>query len=1285
MIPLRIMGALPNCLTEKELQMKEKQIYEKKKTEGKFREKTRKLLKATLCLLFMVTVFTVPGISAKAADFTVLSHSDVYDGEEHQIFDVLDSSGRSVIGTNIYKVWYKKIGETNYREFWPNLAKAKDVSDSAMYSVIVTYSTIDTAEKAALAENQLYTKDNVKVTITKANLKNADVRTNNNSVDYDGTSQPPAVTVTLNERILKEGTDYTVMWYMNNTRVSELKNAGIYTLRVEGKGNYTGEIHNNTNSFTVRPIQLSLWAAGSDVTKTYDGSNKVTDTGNLSLAWDGADKVLKADKANISIDKIKTDRLEYQYDSSEAGKRQILPVNTTYTEKTYFEFDDSVPSSIRNNYKLTSEAKLEGEILPAELTDVNVEQEGTLIYTGAAQAPAVTTTATAVGNEQVTFYYSTDVAAATADYSSELPKFTDAGTYTVYYVARAKNHNDSDKRNFTVTVEPVSLKNTIITVTSEKGTYVRGGQKPNIHVFYAGKEIDSSVYDVSLLDANGNPMTMEKAGNYSGTVVVTANEKNYTGSNQSGSFAYTIEPKSIADFTIELNSRAFSYNRENQAPEVVSVIDTTDNYKLVKDVDYTVSVPDSKDAAVNAYYVTIAGTGNYTGSKQEYYHIRPVSLERAKITVSGTYTYNGREQMPGKDEITVVANGLPLGTDEYEIRGYVDNKDAGTATVKIGSLSKNYEDIGEGTFIIEKAPVTATAATTTTRVYNGKTNALVTGITFKGLQNGDTLSENRDYFVESAEYLDCNAGTDKQVKVKLKMSDTDNGKNYYLTSEEYVFDGQTIEKAVLSQGMDINAYARYNETGEILIDIGTGLPSDSGEIFSVKYAIADDPSGILGKADVDVTRKGKELAVTLTAGSIGQIGDTAKILLTDFITENYKGGTVYAVVTLVDKYVQSMVPELSVNAVLNGDGETYTLEIAKAAGAEYSFDGINWSQENKIANALPNTSYNCYIRYQETEEYLTGPCDVITYMTDKIYVKAPAATPGSQTFTGSIQVILSSSTPGAAIYYTLDGSEPDRNSTSCADGASITITQDTTIKAFAVKENLEDSAVMTATYMLAKQEEKPAEPGNSGTTDSDSGSDDDSDDEEEEVSAPAPTAAPAPAVSKPKNNSGTTKTNTRSDSKSSTTSKKTTVTEKSQKKGAISSTAGIIPGKKGVLGGDGYSHWVKDKKGWWFCYNDGTYPKGTKDEYCWELINGVWYAFDENGYKVSVKASDRKNMKYLNGKDSVTQWWNDRKNWDYLSDDRKKFVGNVSDRVDDNGNKYQIKTDTKKTTTKSGK
>lgn len=1273
MISPRIMGALSNCLIEKELQMKEKQIYEKKKTEGKFREKAWKLLKVTLCLLFMVTVFTVPGISAKAVSLTVEPHSDVYDGKDHPIFDVLDSSGRSVIGTNIYKVWYKKIGETNYREFWRNTAVAKNVSDSATYSVIVTPYSISKAEDAEA--NQVYKDDNVKVTITAANLSGATVSlSNNESVEYDGNSHTPTVKVKFEGSTLKEGTDYTAVWYNNNNSYSELVDAGTYSLRIlsESNGNFTGMIGgDNTINFTISKRQLSLWATGSNVTKTYDGSNAVTDAqaSALSLAWDWEEKAVAADKASISIDNIKTDSLKYQYDSSEAGKRKILPVNTS--------FDSSVPAEIRNNYELTSKAVLEGEILPAELTNVNVKQNGTLTYTGAAQAPVVITTATAVGNEQVTFYYSTDAAEATADYSSALPKFTDAGTYTVYYVARANNHSDSAKKNFTVTVEPVSLKDTKITITSDKGTYVRGGQKPTIHVFYANKEIDSAVYDVSLLDADGKPMTMENVGNYSGTVVITGNGKNYVGSNQSGSFTYTIEPQSIEKFLVTSTTQELTYNGQNQATKITDVKDGN-GYKLVEGVDYEVSVPtDSKDASSSTYHVTITGKGNYTGSTLVPYRIVAASLTDAKVIISGTCTYKGIEQRPADDKITVVLNGLTLKAGEEYVTGEcTNNKDAGTATIKIIAKSSNYTGTAEGTFIIEKAPVTATAATTTTREYNGKTNAIVTGITFDGLKGGDTLQQNRDYSVESAEYLDCNAGTDKQVKIKLKMSDTDNGKNYYLTSEEYVFDGQTIEKATLSQGMDVNAYARYNETGEILIDIGTWLPSDSGEIVSAKAAIAEDNSGILGKADVDVTRKGKELAVTLTAGSIGQIGDTAKILLTDFETENYKDGTVYVVVNLVEKYAQPQIPGLSVNATLNSDGESYTLEIAKVAGAEYSFDGTNWSQENKIANALPNTSYNCYIRYQETEEYLAGACDVVTYTTDKIYVKVPVATPGSQTFTGSIQVILSSSTLGATIYYTLDGSEPGRNSASCADGTSITITQDTTIKAFAVKENLEDSTVMTAVYTVAKQDETPAD----NTTDSDSGSDD-SDDEEEEVSAPAPTATPAPAVSKPKNNSSTTKTNT----KSNTTSKKTAVTEKNQKKGAISSTAGIIPGKKGVLGGDGYSHWVKDKKGWWFCYNDGTYPKGTKDEYCWELINGVWYAFDENGYKVNVKASDRKNMKYLNGRDSVTQWWNDRKNWDYLSDDKKKFVGNVSDRVDDNGNKYQIKTDTKKTTTKSGK
>ena len=48
---------------------------------------------------------------------------------------------------------------------------------------------------------------------------------------------------------------------------------------------------------------------------------------------------------------------------------------------------------------------------------------------------------------------------------------------------------------------------------------------------------------------------------------------------------------------------------------------------------------------------------------------------------------------------------------------------------------------------------------------------------------------------------------------------------------------------------------------------------------------------------------------------------------------------------------------------------------------------------------------------------------------------------------------------------------------------------------------------------------------------------------------------------------------------------------------------------------DGYSHWMKDAKGWWLRYSDGTWPMADRTgAYHWEKINGKWWAFDETGY-----------------------------------------------------------------------
>ncbi|WP_422444910.1 glycoside hydrolase family 3 N-terminal domain-containing protein [Thermoanaerobacterium sp. DL9XJH110] len=80
-----------------------------------------------------------------------------------------------------------------------------------------------------------------------------------------------------------------------------------------------------------------------------------------------------------------------------------------------------------------------------------------------------------------------------------------------------------------------------------------------------------------------------------------------------------------------------------------------------------------------------------------------------------------------------------------------------------------------------------------------------------------------------------------------------------------------------------------------------------------------------------------------------------------------------------------------------------------------------------------------------------------------------AATPTASVQPGAVQsgtqIELSCATEGAKIYYTLDGSEPDTTSKQY-DGNPITINEDITIKAIAVKDGIESSEIATFVYTI---------------------------------------------------------------------------------------------------------------------------------------------------------------------------------------------------------------------------
>ncbi|MDR2490230.1 MAG: chitobiase/beta-hexosaminidase C-terminal domain-containing protein [Spirochaetaceae bacterium] len=89
-------------------------------------------------------------------------------------------------------------------------------------------------------------------------------------------------------------------------------------------------------------------------------------------------------------------------------------------------------------------------------------------------------------------------------------------------------------------------------------------------------------------------------------------------------------------------------------------------------------------------------------------------------------------------------------------------------------------------------------------------------------------------------------------------------------------------------------------------------------------------------------------------------------------------------------------------------------------------------------------------------------------------VATPTADPAAGAVAAGTPITLSYSTDEALIYYTIDGTEPTVESTLYSDDDKPIITEETTIKAIAVKDDLTTSDVLTAAYTI--DENKVATP-----------------------------------------------------------------------------------------------------------------------------------------------------------------------------------------------------------------
>lgn len=264
-------------------------------------------------------------------------------------------------------------------------------------------------------------------------------------VIYNGQSWDPEIKVVENWQGASgdavDRADYTIQYWTywtetDNRIVTERKDVGTYTVYLLGQRNYTNE--SKQAILTIDKCKLNARITGDSFDKVYDGTTDIREEQNLSVQ-------LYSDSGTPDSQDVRADQVNLAYQSADVGEHNIEAANIT------------LAGDNAKNYELTeSSASIKGSIIARDFASMIVSADP-LTYNGTEQKPqihaSVETGLSNVSPDAVVFTYSKNG----VDYQSEIPGFTDAGTYQVYVKASMANFNDAVKTvNVTVQQAPSS-------------------------------------------------------------------------------------------------------------------------------------------------------------------------------------------------------------------------------------------------------------------------------------------------------------------------------------------------------------------------------------------------------------------------------------------------------------------------------------------------------------------------------------------------------------------------------------------------------------------------------------------------------------------------------------------------------------------------------------------------------------------------------------------------------------------------------------------------------------
>lgn len=765
----------------------------------------------------------------------------------------------------------------------------------------IAYDAADSGERTITASGIELTgdrKDNYKLSADSCTADGrivpyngeVSVQENFTSRSYTGVDQPlgeSELVLTANGKPLKLDTDYTISYPHGCTGTENADTEIDYTLT--GKGNYAGcAFTGSTGKFTIYARPLPTVKTGSSlgdpITAVYPQECALPTVDKVSLDQTDAKGTLslryKQGSGEWSTE-VPSKPGEYTigvYFQSSTDKYSSGMLNGISTTLTIQKADGSGTVTVKQSYVYGEAITPEAQNGTGKVSYTYTGRNGT-DYAESAAAPTNVGDYTVTAHFDESNYYNAHTATADfrithksivaddftlsateftyngseqkpavlaaegskmaegTDYTVKYPdKSTDAGSYTITVTGKG-NYTDTAELSY-----KIKQANGSGSVTMADYTYGEAAPAP------VATSATNSIDQVRYTGRDGTTYAeSETAPTNAGSYTVTASFKESANATACTATAnFTVHPKGLVADDFTLSSTEFTYNGSEQKPTVSPVARGLD---LTEGKGYTVKSPDASTNA-GSYKVTVTGKGNYTGTVELSYTIKPAVYELPKgaeiKTELAEYPVNIYGGQP-LSHIGLKAKGLPegaqfgwstedrdktlsAGTADYHIT--VDPNDPNyspvTATVSV-TLAKDIAPAADEKGITNQLSTVA-ASISKTASESGTLNAGAAKDIAKLTLSGKLSPKEQDD-LKSAHLSDTAllAALDKSAENVKVSTQLDKNDKSALTGLDITTGG----KAALGAGNDTTAYtATYTAK-----DITPEKPAD-GQLIEVELSLS---------------------------------------------------------------------------------------------------------------------------------------------------------------------------------------------------------------------------------------------------------------------------------------------------------------------------------------------------------------------------------------------------------------------------------------------------------------